>query len=59
MSPIFETLDVKQEHCIGKQSLWILYIIILNQDSTVQPKRNAQTKFSYNQFANLVAFSLL
>ena len=25
---------------------------------TVQPKRNAQTKFSCNQFANLVAFSL-
>ena len=25
--------------------------------NTVQPKRNAQTKFSYNQFANLVAFS--
>ena len=25
---------------------------------TVQPERNAQTKFSYNQFANLVAFGL-
>ena len=25
---------------------------------TVQPKRNAQTKFSYNQFAHFVAFSL-
>ena len=25
---------------------------------TVQPERNARTKFSYNQFANLVAFGL-
>ena len=26
--------------------------------NTVQPERNARTKFSYNQFANLVAFGL-
>ena len=25
----------------------------------VQPKRNAGTKFSFNQFANLVAFSFI
>ena len=25
---------------------------------TVQPKRNARTKFSLNQFANFVAFNL-
>ena len=34
------------------------YFSIVIVQSTVQPERNAQTKFSYNQFANLVAFGL-
>ena len=35
-----------------------LLLMATSSSTTVQPKRNAQTKFSYNQFANLVAFSL-
>ena len=37
---------------------FIYYFYLMAQYATVQPERNARTKFSYNQFANLVAFDL-